>query len=415
MKACCEAFHDFFIRDTYNSRRFFQEAYMMHTKLLVAAIIGGVLLTVLTGCGGDDSASDETVTPYERVAELGATTADWSDVGMIADSIAVWIDTHDESNATDSGLAYPSNWIVGGDIDENGLTIAAEDRILGIPKAYTDELNITLTQKIQVIELCNRAYATQATGTGRFHGPALPCEVSVHKEGDKIYVEMLNPEAIFTLFFQDLSETEKTALKGVASAVKDEIRGMILAALADNSHTVRSEAMGPRYETDVTLPSPYRVFRYSNDANETTAQIAARIIQEGLGLPATEGSVSSLITGVSDGALWRSGRAAPLPIPGVQIIEACSPKYAKMATALGAEYVTALPCEIGVYVDEATGETMISFLDPNFMFTVMFADALNALSADELQLYEPLPDTVFSDLKLIVEHVLGAQNLTEQP
>jgi len=76
------------------------------------------------------------------------------------------------------------------------------------------------------------------------------------------------------------------------------------------------------------------------------------------------------------------------------------------------EYITALPCEITVYVDETddTNQTLgVSFLNPNFMFGTMFEGAVeNAyndakLTKAEVIEYSTLADVVFADLRLIVD------------
>ncbi|NOQ90482.1 MAG: DUF302 domain-containing protein, partial [Gammaproteobacteria bacterium] len=83
---------------------------------------------------------------------------------------------------------------------------------------------------------------------------------------------------------------------------------------------------------------------------------------------------------LSTGSSWRSGRLTPITIPGKNhVIEACSPKYAKMAMGTGAHHVTALPCEITVQTIDRDGDgakesLVISYLDPHFMLGALFAD-----------------------------------------
>ena len=82
---------------------------------------------------------------------------------------------------------------------------------------------------------------------------------------------------------------------------------------------------------------------------------------------------------------------------------------------MGNEYITALPCEFTVYVDETdeTNQTMaISFLSPNFMFGTMFEGAVeNAysggqLTKDDVIEYSSLADVVFADLRMIVDYAV---------
>ena len=351
------------------------------------------------------------ISPYQRIAVLDGT---WDDVPALAEKIARYVVDTDEAAV----LGYPTNWVVAGANPASNETFETSD-LLPIPAAGVKDN----TGKSRVIELCNGAYAKQATNTGRFHGSALPCEVSVHSDGTKIYVDMLDADAIFSVFFSDIPAEQKPGLGTVASAVKGEIRGMVLASLASDTHTVSTKAMGPSWnaaeiEAHAAGISPYKVYSYKRTDGGTFVTgtddkaIAAEIITA---LGTDTATADTIVTGLSTGSAWRSARPEPLAIPGVQVVEACSPKYATMATKLGNQYITALPCEITVLVDEndATGKTLtISVLDPSFMFGVMFegavsnATASGAITADEATAYNTLASTVFTDLKTIVDHVI---------
>lgn len=381
------------------------------TQILGSLSLGGMLLVGLSGCGEDSSSTNSsssstaTISPYQRVAVLSGT---WSDVPTIADKIASYVVNTDESTA----LGYPTNWVVAGANPASGETYETTD-LLPIP---------AIGGTSRVIELCNGSYATQATNTGRFHGSALPCEVSVHSDGTNVYVDMLDADAIFSVFFSDLNTTQKSALQSVASQVKKEIRGMVLASLASDTHTVSEKAMGPAWSSadldKLSYRSPYTVYSYklSSDAafvkGTDDKAIAAEIIAA---LGNSTSTAENRVPGLSSGSLWRSGRPLPLAIPNVFVVEACSPKYASMATKLGNEYITALPCEITVYVDETdtTGKTLnISFLNPNFMFGTMFEGAVEkaleagTLTKDEAIEYSTLADKVFADLRMVVDHAI---------
>jgi uncharacterized protein (DUF302 family) len=381
----------------------------LQKKLLGSLALSALLLVGFTGCGEDSTtaapaAAAETISPYQRVAVLPGT---WADVPTIANTIATYVDTTDE-NAT---LGYPTNWVVAGANPASSETYETTD-LLPIPVG---------AEKSRVIELCNGAYATQATNTGRFHGSALPCEVSVHSDGTNVYVDMLDADAIFSVFFADLNDTQKIGLKSVASDVKSEIRGMVLAALANETHTVSEQAMGPVWSAAdierLSYKSPYTVYSYKLNGGATvTTNNAKALAAEIIAVLGTDtDTAENRVPGLSNGSAWRSGRPLPLAIPGVFVTEACSPKYAKMATALGTEYITALPCEITVYVDEndATGQTLsVSFLNPNFMFGTMFEGAVEkalaaeTLTKDEAIQYSVLADKVFADLRMIVDHAI---------
>jgi len=385
-----------------------------YSKTLASIALSAMLLA---GCGSSSSNDDEvaqetTTTPYLRVAVLNG---DWSGVPDIAETIAQSIDQNDENQT----LNYPTNWVVAGANAEKGETFETSD-ILAIPLGDTG-------QKGRVIELCNAAYAKMAIGTGRFHGPALPCEVSVHSDGNQTYIDILNPEGIFSIFFNDYNDTTGN-MATMASTVKDEIKGMITNALtqASISYTDKSEAMGPKFTKSeiAQLTSPYIVYQYKMDGTtfvkgQDDKNIAKALIE----ILGDESAPTALIKDqLSDGASWRSARPEPLAIPNTFVVEACSPTYAKKATKLGSEYLTALPCEFAVYVDESdeTNQTLsISILNPEFMFGTMFNGAIDSALANgkiteaDATEFMSLPGIVKGDLIKIVEHVVAEHNLTK--
>ncbi len=399
----------------------------------------------LSGCNESDSggnvAAEETVTPYTRVAVISGGVAD---VPAVAEKIAQYVVYTDESNITANGvLDLPSNWVIAGaNGGADGLsgpeTWEATD-LLPIPS-----MGSAAGGTARVIEFCNKAYAMQAIGTGRFHGSALPCEVSVHSDGTNVYVDMLDAEAIFNIFFTDAKDnfdaTQNAAFAAMASAVKSELRQMIKAGLEDDSgvtgtaavtYTESTEELGPQFtqsqiENDVSFRSPYIVYKYTGTGSAgdgsfvkgTDDKALAKAIIATLGDAAD--TAENRVLGLSSLSAWRSGRPDPIAIPNVQVVEACSPKYAKKATALGNEYITALPCEFTVYVDETddTNKTMaISFLNPNFMFGTMFEGAVGDaymngdLNKTEVVEYSTLADVVFGDLRMIVDYAVQDQGL----
>ncbi len=416
------------------------------TKLIGSAVLSMLLAAGFSGCGSSEdstsaatpAATETTVSPYQRVAVISGT---WADVPTIAEKIAKYTVYTDETAA----LGLPSNWVIAG--ANGGL-----DGLSG-PETYeaTDLLPIPgmgvagNTGTSRVIEFCNRAYAMQAIGTGRFHGSALPCEVSVHSDGTNVYIDMLDAEAIFNIFFTDAADhftpEQNTAFAAMAAAVKSELRQMIKAGLEDDgglsgsaavTYTESTLAMGPQFtqsqiENDVAFRSPYIVYKYQRSGGGTFAKgtddkLLAQAIIDVLG-DGTAATADQNVPGLSALSLWRSGRPDPIAIPNVQVVEACSPKYAKKATALGNEYITALPCEFTVYVDETdeTNSTIaVSFLNPSFMFGTMFEGAVeNAymngdLNKTQVVEYSTLADVVFGDLRMIVDHAVQdkAPNVT---
>ncbi|MGB6019707.1 MAG: hypothetical protein WBF77_08920 [Sulfurimonadaceae bacterium] len=414
----------------------------MHTKLLGSVALSALLIAGLTGCGSDDdtvaataaAAPAATISPYTRVAVIENPAAvDDAAIEAIADKIAHYVTLTDETAA--DGHAFPGGWVIAGaNRGAGGETYGTGD-LLPIPSAGT-----AAGGKSRIVEFCNGGYATMATNTGRFHGSALPCEVSVHSDGTNIYVDMLNADAIFNLFFTDISDPTG-ALEDVASAVNKEIRELVLAALDDTTvaaqsplvgtvgtteaaaaittaipYTESTLAMGPEFtqtqiDNEVALKNPYIVFEYTNGntfATGTDDKALGEAIIATMGTNGTD--VYTNVPGVSAGSGWKSARPDTLAIPGVRVIEACSGKYATLATKLGNEYLTALPCEITVLVDENDPTKLtISFLSPNFMFGTMFQGAVEQayadgkITKDDVIQYSTLADVVFADLRLIVD------------
>ncbi|MCI0517816.1 MAG: DUF302 domain-containing protein, partial [Woeseiaceae bacterium] len=111
---------------------------------------------------------------------------------------------------------------------------------------------------------------------------------------------------------------------------------------------------------------------------------------------------------LSPGSSWRSAKATPMTLPGNNhVIEACSPKYAKMAMGTGVHHVTALPCEVTVQIIDkdknGTTETLvISYLDPHFMMNAMFGD----ITEEEKTAFAPVTDYIMDDLQKIVDAAL---------
>lgn len=338
------------------------------------------LLTSLSfiGCGSSDSTDDSesetstkeistdktySVQPYLRVAELDG---NWDSVPEVAEKIAKYIHETDESTS----LNFPTNWIIAGAETD----LETEKDILNIP---LQDGNIT--RNIKMIELCNKKYAIMAVETGNFHSSALPCQVSVHSENGKILVDILNPEAIFSLFFYDLSKSEKTALKTVALDVKREIKEMIYSGLESN-FTKTEIGMGSKYNEsqfeNLHKKSPFKVDNYTSQNKEFSKAdltlIANKIIEK-LGNKDNPSNVQ----GLSDGSLWHSVREVGVPIPNSQVIEAISPKYAKMITAFGVEYATVLPFELSVTRKNGDNKTLqISYLNPEYMLKVMLGESV---------------------------------------
>ncbi|MEA1952812.1 MAG: DUF302 domain-containing protein, partial [Campylobacterota bacterium] len=308
------------------------------------------------------------------------------------------------------------------------------------------------TKKVKVVEVCNSKYAAKALGVinvggeegtkvakGIYHTTALPCEVTVYHDDNAIYVDMLNPETIFTLFFTEVFSSEemqnasfKEEMMNLPTQVKNEIFAMIYNAFdeAGETYTKTSIKMGTIYsamskvvgttDTANNGSEPYRHYSYTSDGSKeftaTDAEtIAAKIItvmtsdEEGV-VGSQEEALKTILPSEQIGVQpsWRSGRLEPLKVPGgAWIVEACSPTYAKEALTTGEFHTAALPCEIAVFVNPDDNKTIdISFLNPEFMFGAMFEDALRDMSQEQISEFSTIIDNINGDLKTIVDYAM---------
>ena len=418
----------------------------------LAALLSGPVLADKDAGGG----TALNLTPFARVAEIGP-IADLSVADDLAKAAATAIATYVATvDDTKDPTYFPANWILGG-LEGEVTKDKIEAAILRVPTPFLidparPELGI---KKVNIVELCNPTFARKALGLlpvvdddpsstindGYIHAPALPCEVGIYvDEAGYVNVEMLVPEAIFTLFFTDVlfgeqmeDEDFAEAIQALPAQVNLEIQTILLLALdtASIGYTAVDPPLplGPVYRSltqvaevvaDTPYASPYVHFAYRlkdrSDDDDTTElaftstdmKTVAEAIIATLKLTGEEREALNEALNFTD---WTSPRAAPLPIPNNQVVEACSPTNAKAAMALGMYHATALPCEIAVTVvdldgDEVTETLMISYLDPHFMFGAMFNDAFDTLTEDALEELLALPPKVLADLQTIVAYAI---------
>jgi uncharacterized protein (DUF302 family) len=291
-------------------------------------------------------------------------------------------------------------------------------------------------------------YAAQAVGNkivggeeganvpnGTYHATALPCEVTVYSDNQAIYVDMLNPETIFTLFFTDVfshdvmkNEKFKTAMMALPTQVKKEVTALIHNSLDMQGETYTKTAikMGPIYSSfskAMQVPekgAPYTHFNYTGDKEYSIADakaIALEIMkvmtihgEENAGTQ-DEPLLSSLPSMSQDKAVqpkWRSAREEPFKIPGgVWVIEACSPVYAKEALNTGEYHTPALPCEVAVNVNPDNNNSInVAILNPDFMFNALFSDGMAKMSSEEITAFQVIIDNINGDLSTMVDYAI---------
>ena len=414
-------------------------------------------------------------TPVSRIAQMPVVRvkgqidykASYAKARAASVALATYVARLKEADMLGSDVIEGIDWKLGGtsegciatrtctdhEIDEAVLAIPSPDPIDPNDPAYVADGTVTKanTKKANVLDFCNKKYASLAMGvdpiigsktdgTGKYvvngysHAPALPCEVSIWLDDDKIYVDMLDPSAIFTLFFSDVLFSEEMqdrdfakALNEMPPQVKDEIKAIIYAALSnfDPQMKVMDKKIGPVYDSmdDIvsvvdasTYNSPYMHMSYTKvDGGvftETESKAVAQTIINTLSTHADNPGVHPTVINEAGDTLdsilstkssWRSARLEPISIPGKNhIIEACSPKYAKMAMSTGLSHVNALPCEITVKIIDGGSKLVVSYLDPDFMLKSMFAD----ISDEDKAKFGAIPGLIMTDLQAIVKAAL---------
>ena len=445
-------------------------------KALVSGVALGLAMTfgvtsAMAGNGNDDFA---TVTPYNRIARLPVVkdandqvdhVATYAKAKAAALALANYVALYKDVDVLGENIIKGVDWVLGGtsatcrstrsctadEIKKAIIEIPTPQPINPYDPTYlsTGVVNEANTKKASVLDLCNEAFAKQALGVspivgdmkvvnGYSHTPALPCKVSIWNDDDHIYVDMKDPNAIFSLFFTDVLFSANMADPAFAEAISDlppqvksEIRAVVLHAMNEFDAKTKTvdKALGSKFlnmdqVVDVVATSPYQspylhigytkadgsAFTAADSLNVTQAIINTMSINgvTGAGTHPTVVDGVTLDSILSPGSSWRSARATPMTLPGSNhVIEACSPKYAKMAMGTGVHHVTALPCEVTVQIIDkdknGTMETLVvSYLDPHFMMNAMFGD----ITEEEKIAFAPVTDYIMDDLQKIVDAAL---------
>lgn len=432
------------------------------------ALCGSTILGLVASMGTQTALANDfkSFTPFSRIATLPVVIDEAGAVDHAATyargkAAALYLAEY-VANNVDSGEG--GDWVLGGTSGpcRKSQSCTADEikhAILGIPSPEPIDPALPMspsnTKKASVLDFCNEHYAKQALGVapiigdkkvvnGYSHTPALPCEVSVWNDDKHIYVDMLDPNGIFTLFFTDVHFSDDMltdpafaeAISALPPKVKAEIKAIVQYAMgefAEINGLVAAEMdvpLGPWYtsmdqvvEAVDASPedSPYKHVGYTRknggDFDSDDALNVAQTIIDTMSIhgnpdagthTAKIGRGETLDSILSPGSSWRSARPTPLPLPGKNyVIEACSPKFAKMAMGTGLHHVTALPCEITVQVIDQTGDgsketLVVSYLDPHFMLGALFAD----ISDDDKAKFAEIPGTIMDDLQKVVAAAL---------
>lgn len=230
------------------------------------------------------------LTPFSRVAVIGP-IFDPLEANEVAKQAATAIATYVAVvNDTGEPTYFPANWILGG-LEGTPTAETIEAAILRIPTPFVIDPNEPMSaanrKKVNVVEMCNSLFAQKALGVlpvvdgddstkiinGHIHATALPCEIAIYADEEGyIKVEMLNPEAIFTLFFTDVLFGEHmldpdfaAAISELPSQVGNEIQTILQLALDQGGFEYVPQAMplGPVYNSleeiaETVATTPYQ-------------------------------------------------------------------------------------------------------------------------------------------------------------
>jgi len=272
-------------------------------KALCAGVIMGLSMTAGMSFAGQKPKADNgnIMTPFARIAKIPVVKDEYGFINYVATydkardvalAIANYVDTvTDSDDVEDGGSGFPADWIVGGlegdaTIGESVLKIPSPNPINPDDPDF-DPTDPTQIKFANVMDLCNSYYAKRALGVepitgikgdedakyvvnGYSHAPALPCELSTWNDDENIYVDMLDPNAIFSIFFTDVLVSDEmkdpefaSAIAALPVVVKDEIKTVVYKALDDAGikYNTKDKPLGPEYKTveeifDVVRASP---------------------------------------------------------------------------------------------------------------------------------------------------------------
>ncbi len=348
------------------------------------ALFGGAALglamtlgvpSAIAGNGNDDFA---TVTPYNRIARLPVVkdandqvdhVATYAKVKAAALALANYVALYKDVDVLGDNIIKGDDWVLGGtsadlpqDPDLHGRRnqeghhrdphAAADQPLRRRPIFRPASVTEANTKKASVLDFCNEVFAKMALGVspivgdkkvvnGYSHTPALPCEVSIWNDDEHIYVDMLDPNAIFSLFFTDVLFSADMADPAFAEAISDlppqvksEIRAVVLHAMNEFDAKTKTvdKALGSKFLNmdqviDVVANSPYQSpylhIGYTKadgsafTATDSTAVTQAIINTMSINGTPTAGTHPTVIDGVtldsilSPGSSWRSATRHP--------------------------------------------------------------------------------------------------------
>ncbi len=367
--------------------------FLSYPRLFAGTFLPLALILIL-GAGTSGCAEENTkevqpanVNPYQMLMHIPGT-----DVDSVTIALVNSIQNHDERE-----WGMPDDWVVAGSqaIAEHGPLGAT----LRLPGGH------------RTVELCNHTYASMALSAGSQRAVGLPCKLSLVSRDGGVDVIMLNPEAIFALFFHDVPAEMASHMGDLARTVKSEIHELVRRGTAQFTQAQWQETpVGPSWTPDdrTTFSQMDSTITFVLDPAQSggrydSAEVLRETIVHGILEAATHeemDAVGSRVEGLSVDD-WRSARTFALSLPGdIRVVELCSPTYATAALSTGLHHAPALPCKLSVYVHE--GKVHVDVLDTNFVFPTFFSD----LPAEMHSQLDQMAQAVRGDVLTIVSHVL---------
>ena len=262
----------------------------------------------------------------------------------------------------------------------------------------------------RVFALSNAHYTAHALAYGPDKTLAIPFKLAVVENEGIVKIILLNPEAVFALFFKERSKGLHS-MERLTRSVHEDLENLIdLSLTGFRGYTPDSVPLG--HVMTATEMQAFTARSYAKELNfsipldhVTERETFRREVIEAILTHATHEAaptVGSPVRGLSVSD-WRAARSTPLTMKdNTTIIEMCSPTYAKAALRTGIWHAPALPCKIAVYLEK--DQLTISVLDTDFMFPTFFGDTPAKMGAR----LSGMSQAVRADLILIVETAVAS-------
>lgn len=248
---------------------------------------------------------------------------------------------------------------------------------------------------IRIVEIYNPAVdgCIMQNEGGKFN-VALPWEYSIYTDGSgKIYVNMLVPKTVFSLMGQDHSSSE-----ALSKTIEDSMTKFVTNSLGQGWNFPKT------YMQPVLAQAEIDMARQMIYAPQTEIAVPAGKDPEQFANEVRDSVINSINShSLIEPTKWHVARYVDYTggtVSNTYSLELCSPYYATMALSMGAHHSPALPCQVGVWLED--GVVKVNILDPNFIFAWYFKDAVGSMTPEQLEMFAQLPVQVMSEIKSMV-------------